>query len=105
MNEQVKALIEQGVPVYAAMFVHAVDSEQSFSTASHVGSRRAEMWLTSLGLVCLKRDTRQVGGVAKKEQEPAQVLQVNPQVVIIPLANVSYCRIFATPDAEVNDDG
>ena len=88
MSKELLNLIENGIPVYAAMFIHAVDAESSFSSTSHVKSRRAGMWLTPLGLVCRK------GPPATGEGEDrGKEWAKKGEFIVIPLANVAYCRI------------
>lgn len=61
MNPQLRKLIDTGIPVTKAQFHAAVDNadripENYFSNESLVPSRRADMWLTSAGLVCRQKN-------------------------------------------------
>lgn len=64
-------LLETGIPVSKAEFIYAVDtihnmSEKRLDIASNLASRRAEMYFTPVGLLCIQLD----------------------QAFIVPLANV-----------------
>lgn len=59
-NEKLKKLIETGIPCSEVIFQSAVNNadnipENGFNEASDVGSRRAEMWLTSAPIMIFKQ--------------------------------------------------
>lgn len=60
-DPRVAKLIEIGVPVTKASFINAVDtihdiSEKRLDVQSQVNSRRAVMYYTPMGLLCLQLD-------------------------------------------------
>lgn len=60
MHPLLKKLIERGIPVRAAYFRDAVNNgddipENYFSKDSNVSSRRVDMWLTEMGLICFHK--------------------------------------------------
>jgi hypothetical protein len=57
MHPQLKQLIETGIPVCEAHFIHAVNNgentpERNYSIFSNSASKRVEMYYTTKGLVC-----------------------------------------------------
>jgi len=59
LDPRVLELVENALPVSKASFINAVDtiydiSEKRLDVLSNVNSRRAEMYLSPVGLICIQ---------------------------------------------------